>query len=415
MRAKDRDRTAARAWNVLRAAAAATFVLSAAVAAADGPAPTNAVNPVSGTSAPAPAVHDLMHSGVVPASSKTALARSTSATNQDEPPSPAPAVTSPKPAAKPVTRTVVSTTVAKTTPVSANPATPPAASVPAAQAWHPPLAPPLSPQGAKSAPAPVAAAKSPAPVSGAKTAPPVGTAPVTGRTDMTVKPVTPMMPAAPVRMNTAPGQPARTPAPMAPPAVPASGLATTAARPGVPVASTVTATRPAAPGAVSPGFIGPPAPASLLARGPVPVGSATPAQPVGAAVAASSQPMSVTMKPVAGPSVSHLDEHLTYQYNALGRRDPFQPLIGGAYVGADEGGTALPDLGGLKVVGIVWGTDDQFAMVEDSRGQSMVLRRGDKVMNGVVESLKRDGMVVSLTVDGQSQSVVIPLTKKGDR
>jgi hypothetical protein len=120
------------------------------------------------------------------------------------------------------------------------------------------------------------------------------------------------------------------------------------------------------------------------------------------------------MKPVAGPAVSHLDEHLTYQYNALGRRDPFQPLIGGTAIGADQGGAAAPDLGGLKIVGIVWGTDDQFAMAEDARGQSMVLRKGDKVMNGVVESLKRDGVVVNLTVDGQSQSVVVPLTQKGE-
>jgi len=44
----------------------------------------------------------------------------------------------------------------------------------------------------------------------------------------------------------------------------------------------------------------------------------------------------------------------------------------------------------------------------------MVLRKGDKVMNGVVESLKRDGVVVNLTVDGQSQSVVVPLTQKGE-
>jgi hypothetical protein len=124
--------------------------------------------------------------------------------------------------------------------------------------------------------------------------------------------------------------------------------------------------------------------------------------------------MSVSMKPVAGPAVSHLDEHLTYQYNALGRRDPFQPLIGGAAIGYDQGGAAAPDLGGLKIVGIVWGTDDQFAMAEDARGQSIVLRKGDKVMNGVVESLKRNGVVVNLTVDGQSQSVVVPLTKKGD-
>ncbi len=112
---------------------------------------------------------------------------------------------------------------------------------------------------------------------------------------------------------------------------------------------------------------------------------------------------------------AQLDEQLTYQYNALGRRDPFQPLIGGEYVGADVGGEAPPDVGGLKVVGIVWGDADKFALVEDGRGESHVLRRGDKVMNGFVESLSREGMVVSLTTDGQTQSVTIPLTRKGEK
>lgn len=114
--------------------------------------------------------------------------------------------------------------------------------------------------------------------------------------------------------------------------------------------------------------------------------------------------------------MAHLDEQLTYQYNALGRRDPFQPMVGGEFVGADVGGDAPPDIGGLKVVGIVWGTDEKFAMAEDGRGQSFVLREGDKVMNGVVQGLKRDGIVVKLTSeDGQAQTVTIPLTRKGDK
>jgi hypothetical protein len=112
--------------------------------------------------------------------------------------------------------------------------------------------------------------------------------------------------------------------------------------------------------------------------------------------------------------LAHLDEQLTYQYNALGRRDPFSPLVGGAFVGVDVGGDAPPDVGGLKVVGIVWGSDDQFALCEDGRGSSLVLRVGDKVMNGVVEGLKRDRLIVNLTADGQSQSVAIPLTRKGE-
>ena len=114
-------------------------------------------------------------------------------------------------------------------------------------------------------------------------------------------------------------------------------------------------------------------------------------------------------------TVAHLDQKVTYQYNALGRRDPFQPMIGGEFVGADVGGDAPVDVGGMKVVGIVWGTEEKFAMVEDGRGQSMVLRVGDKVMNGVVEALRRDGIVVRITTEGTTQSVTIPLTRKGDK
>jgi hypothetical protein len=111
----------------------------------------------------------------------------------------------------------------------------------------------------------------------------------------------------------------------------------------------------------------------------------------------------------------HVDDHLTYQYNALGRRDPFQSLVDGQFVGADVGGDAPPDPGGIKVVGIVWGANDQFALVEDVRGNSFVLRKGDKVQNGVVAGLKRDGVIVNITAEGQSQSVVIPLVRKGDQ
>lgn len=113
--------------------------------------------------------------------------------------------------------------------------------------------------------------------------------------------------------------------------------------------------------------------------------------------------------------MAHLDDHLTYQYNALGRRDPFQSLVNGDFVGADVGGDAPPDPGGIKVVGIVWGSTDQFALVEDVRGNSLVLRKGDKVQNGYVEALKRDAVIFSLTAEGQTQSVVIPLIRKGDQ
>lgn len=116
-----------------------------------------------------------------------------------------------------------------------------------------------------------------------------------------------------------------------------------------------------------------------------------------------------------GSTLAHIDDHLTYQYNALGRRDPFQSLVDGAFVGADVGGDAPPDPGGIKVVGIVWGSADQFALVEDVRGNSFVLRKGDKVQNGFVEGLKRDALIVTITSENQSQTVEIPLVRKGEQ
>ena len=89
-------------------------------------------------------------------------------------------------------------------------------------------------------------------------------------------------------------------------------------------------------------------------------------------------------------------------------------LTDGAFVAMDEGGNAPPDVGGIKIVGIVWGAQDKFALAEDPRGESIVLRRGDKVMNGTVEGLKRDAVIVKLVVDGMTELVEIPVTRKGE-
>jgi len=158
------------------------------------------------------------------------------------------------------------------------------------------------------------------------------------------------------------------------------------------------------------------APSSAPAPKSAPATASAPARskPTASAPARASGKPAATAGAVV-QSAAHLDDQVAYQYNALGRRDPFQSLLSGEYVGSDVGGGAPPDVGGLKVVGIVWGDADQFALVEDARGDSHILRRGDKVMNGFVETLKRDAMIVNLTLDGQSQSVRVPLTRKGDK
>jgi hypothetical protein len=120
------------------------------------------------------------------------------------------------------------------------------------------------------------------------------------------------------------------------------------------------------------------------------------------------------VQPLPGPDVTPVEERVTYQYNALGRRDPFMPLVGGGYVGADEQ-LAPADVGGLKVVGIVWGAQDKFALVEDPRGNSSVLRKGDKVMNGTVEGLRRDAVIIKLTFGRRVRAGRNPADAEGRR
>lgn len=161
-------------------------------------------------------------------------------------------------------------------------------------------------------------------------------------------------------------------------------------------------------------------PVGAKSAGPAAPAAVADARRAGARLASSSgsgAPVVTAVTPDAprpSAQMAHLDEHVTYQYNALGRRDPFQSLLSGDFVGADVGGDAPPDPGGMKIVGIVWGASDQFAMVEDVRGNSYVLRKGDKLQNGYVESLRRDAVVVNVTADGQSQQVVIPFVRKGE-
>lgn len=256
---------------------------------------------------------------------------------------------------------------------------------------------PATPASATPAPATAAPAKAaPAPASAAPAkTPPAKTPPAAATTAVPVKPAA-----------AAPATPAKVaPAPSAARPVPA------AAKPAAP---SVTPAKPASSPAVTPVTKAGSAPS--VATAPV-KGAALPARAgtaSGGTVARVPVPAS-PVKPAPVQAAAQLDEHVTYQYNALGRRDPFTPILGGEFIGVDVGGDAPADIGGIKVVGIMWGTADKFALAEDGRGNSLVLRAGDKVMNGVVEAVQREAVVVKLTVDGQTQSVAIPLTRKGDQ
>jgi hypothetical protein len=209
--------------------------------------------------------------------------------------------------------------------------------------------------------------------------------------------------------STATGAPPVTESPSKADTAPASTPTSTPTTPAVQTPPPAAQTPPAA--SSTPASVRKPAPGAPIARTAAstrkPVVASSVKKPSARPVSASPGIVQVTLPPVPQ------EERVTYHYNALGRRDPFRSLVDG-FVGMDEGGDAAPDVGGIKVVGIVWGATDKFALVEDPRGNSLVLRQGDKVMNGVVEVLKRDALVVKLNVEGASQSITIPVTRKGD-
>ena len=112
-------------------------------------------------------------------------------------------------------------------------------------------------------------------------------------------------------------------------------------------------------------------------------------------------------------SVLFAREH--YEYVGGGRRDPFQSLLDGRFQSHTADGS-LVDVGDIHLVGIMWGSSDKFALVEDSRGHGYVLRVGDPVLNGYISGISKSELQVVQNAFGESQTLSIQLqTKEGDK
>lgn len=97
-------------------------------------------------------------------------------------------------------------------------------------------------------------------------------------------------------------------------------------------------------------------------------------------------------------------------YSSLGKRDPFVSLVSGEFQG--EGNVGLVSVGDMELVGILWGSKERLAMVEDSRGRGYVLRVGDAVIGGVVTEITKDSIAITQTFYGETQTVVIRMKGK---
>ena len=106
----------------------------------------------------------------------------------------------------------------------------------------------------------------------------------------------------------------------------------------------------------------------------------------------------------------HLLNREVYVYKTVGRRDPFASLLAGEF--ETTVGRPLLDVSSMKLVGIVWGSSDKFALVEDGRGHGHVLRVGDPVINGSVVGLTKDELMIRQSSYGDTQTVTIQLQRK---
>ena len=96
-------------------------------------------------------------------------------------------------------------------------------------------------------------------------------------------------------------------------------------------------------------------------------------------------------------------------YQSNGKEDPFAALVNGDF----EQTTAaeLVDMNSAQLVGVMWGQDDKFALVEDGEGFGYILRVGDRVRNGRVVSIRKNSLTARVTLYGITSQVVLKLEK----
>ena len=104
----------------------------------------------------------------------------------------------------------------------------------------------------------------------------------------------------------------------------------------------------------------------------------------------------------------------SYYYNAFNRKDPFRSLIVGDFI--SEKKMSPVDMGRVELVGVVKGDLDRFALLEDNKGFSYILRVGDRIKNGSVVAIGDKSMVARVTNFGQTRKFTLHLARaEGDK
>jgi hypothetical protein len=96
-------------------------------------------------------------------------------------------------------------------------------------------------------------------------------------------------------------------------------------------------------------------------------------------------------------------------YQSYGKTDPFKVLVAGEY--EQTTASEVVDMNSAKLVGVMWGQDDRFALVEDGEGFGYILRVGDRVRDGRVVSIRKNSLAARISLYGITNQVLLKLEK----
>jgi hypothetical protein len=96
-----------------------------------------------------------------------------------------------------------------------------------------------------------------------------------------------------------------------------------------------------------------------------------------------------------------------YFYQSYGRPDLCRALVTGKF--EPVGNPEIVDVNSAKLVGIMWGASDRFALLEDGYGNGFILHAGDRVRNGRIEAINETSVVASITLYGITSRVILRL------
>ena len=101
-----------------------------------------------------------------------------------------------------------------------------------------------------------------------------------------------------------------------------------------------------------------------------------------------------------------------YYYRAFNRRDPFRCLIRGDL---KEVSGDLVDINNVKLVGVLSGDMQKYAMLEDKNGIGYILKAGDPIRNGSIVSVSEKSLIARISMYGQTNRITLRLEGLSDK